>query len=185
MMTVAIEQFLAKHWRLVGVSLLAIGLICGSFAAGRASVPELPARVVERVEYRDRVVEKVVEVKAKDEAKAKTVVVYRDRLVKPDGTKIEHEVERSDSVQVTDTKTATVGEMDAARDLKTERVVEAQRPQWRVSALAGVTNPRLSPLSVEKTFGVMVERRVVGPVSAGVWALSGGPSLGLALSVEF
>jgi len=69
---------------LIGTLLLAI-----SFTAGYYATPTKVEEVV-KVEYKEAKVE------------TKTKVVYRDRITHPDGTVVEKEVEREDSVAKTD-----------------------------------------------------------------------------------
>lgn len=172
-----IAPFLLRHWRAALVLLLIAGAFVGGYATHR------PAdRIVERVEYRDRVVERKVEAKAAD--KVRTVVVYRDRVTKPDGTKVEH----TETREASDARSVTEHVDDKAETREATRVVEAPRPAWRVGMLAGADarNARLLPPDPgPPVLGGFVERRVVGPLSVGVWGLNAGPTVGVSLSVEF
>lgn len=169
-------SFLLKHWR----PLLALACIVGAFAVGRYTTPGPDVVIAESIRF----VEKRVEVKVVEKAKAK--IVYRDVVTKPDGTKIDRSVESS----ATDTRIATdtVTARDGASDRK--ETVSAYKPQWRVGALLGVDAGAIarSPLTPSYSWisaGAFAERRIVGPFFVGLWALSSGPSFGLTLSVEF
>ncbi len=165
----------------IKAALIGLALLGGAFAAGRYSAPP-DVREVERVEFRDRVVEVIREVKVKQAAEIKTVVVYREKVTKPDGTVIEKETSKAD----TETKTAETVKTDTSKDAtsegtrEVERIVSAPRPAWRVGALAGGSlTPALVP-----AYGAHVERRILGPFSVGVWGLNSGQA-GVSLSVEF
>lgn len=176
---------LIAHWRKLAV----LALLAAVFFAGRASMPELPARVetVEKIIYRDRIVEveKRVEVKAEQQTKVIYRTITKDRTV---------EVERTESA----TQATATTDRTATRDTSevTERVVtvEAARPQWRVGVQAGLDLRTTRPLQLEPgtpTLGLTVERRIAGGLSAGLWAqhrFDAGPPLpviGLSLSYEF
>lgn len=163
--------------RIIGLA----ALVC-SFVLGYLAAPKAAARVEERVVEVEKVVEKRVEVKVA--AEAKRVVVYRERVVQPDGTRVEREIERADTVTKVEVKMNTETKRDTKRDV--ERV-EVARPDWRVGVLAGVDARQVSlvPLSPGPlVFGGIVERRLVGPVSVGAWGLSSA-TFGVSVSVEF
>lgn len=173
--------FVRAHWRKLAVA----AAVLTAFAFGRASSPEPSVQVEERIVYRDRVVvqEKRVEVQVKAEQQTKRVVVYRDRVVAPDGTRTEREVETS----VTDSEARTVATKQAERVVTRDVVREVERrvevtqplPQWRVGALAGFDIPGWRP-----AYGAHAERRIAGPLSLGVWGLHTGQG-GVSLSLEF
>lgn len=168
-----------------GVALGAVLLLACAFSAGRFSAPlKVEEREVERVVYRDRVVEveKIVEV----QAKAETKIVYRDRVVKPDGEVHEREVERTDTRE--DTSRVADSKREAEREATRERVVEkvvTLRPDWRVGVLAGATwrEPAI-PLAGPLVLGAQVDRRIIGGLSVGVWFNTVGAA-GAALTLEF
>lgn len=151
---------------------VAIGL-----ALGAILVP--PRKEVEVREVEKQVVviqEKVVKVR---EATKQAVVKTEER--KPDGTvtkRTESQKEALvDAVLREDSKTTTLA-----------RTMTVHRPDWRVGALLGAT-PKLDVVG-----GAVVERRIVGPLSAGVWVLGSSPTTafkpsfqaaGVSLSAEF
>lgn len=158
-----------------------VAALAAAFGAGRFSAPmKVETRDVERVVYKDRIVEKIVTVTAKAERR----IVYRDRVVTPDGTVTEREVERTASREVersTDDKTTT-------REGSSERVIErtvTQRPNWRVGVLVGASlRDPLLPIAGPLVLGAQVDYRIAGPFSVGLWANTGGAA-GLAVSIEF
>lgn len=162
-------------------SIAALALLAAAFSAGRFTAPlKVETKEVEKVVYQDRIIEKVVTVKAK----AETKVVYRDRVITKDGTVTEHEVEHTATKEDTKEKTETV----ATRDAKTETVKESKstlRPDWRVSAQVGASlNAPLVPIAGPLVVGVQVERRIIGGVSLGIWGNTYGAA-GASASLEF
>lgn len=166
---------LRSHW----AKLLALLLIAAAFIAGRASAPTGPAFMDDSTTTKTAEVQKIV-VKIV-EHKTEKKIVYRDKTTKPDGTVIEHEEERTDTK--TDTNTDATGTKEVIKEVVREVKVEAHRPDWRVSLMAGV-QPTLDPLGIKPAFGVMVERRVLGPFSVNVWGLHTGV-IGIGISGEF
>ena len=121
------------------------------------------------------IVEKIVEKEIKVRGEDVTKVVYRTKVVKPDGTSEERTEER------TDTKTRET----THKDTDSNKVI-SKRPDYKVSVLVGAP-VRLDVPTL--TVGALVERRLAGPFSVGAWGLGnpakGEYSAGLSLSVEF
>lgn len=151
-----------------------------AYAAGRYQAPT-------KVEYQEKIVKvetvKVVEVKVRGEETTK--VVYRTRTKAPDGTVTETETERTD----TKTKETTSGATDTTRkvDTDTRKTQTTTRPDYRIAALVGA--PLRLDVAPSLVYGFHAERRLLGPVSAGVWVLrdskTSGVMVGLGVSVEF
>lgn len=176
------REVVRRHWR-CGVAVLVAASL--AFLAGRGFAPEprVELREVERV--RVQVVEsvRIVEVKVRDESTRARRVVERTRVEHPDGTKIEHEVERAEVATTSSEASSSSTDRQAAAQLEASREtaikVDPARPQWRAGALVG-----LELLELRLVVGGLVERRILGPVSVGAWGLSSG-SAGLAVTVEF
>jgi ribosomal protein L39E len=171
-------NLLRRHWR--GVALVL--LVALAFGAGWFCRPD----VVKTVEV-ERVVEKVVEVERvvtkieKQAAQVQRVVVYRDRVVTPDGTTREREIETSEAATVQREQVAQVH--DRTAEQTTERAVEKvidPRRNWRASVLVGVQSLR----DRRPVFGLRVERRLLGDVSLGLWGLNSG-EVGGSLGFDF
>lgn len=169
----------ARQWLAGGVALLVLlGL---AFSAGRFSAPaKVDVREVEKIVWKDRIVEKVVTKKAK----AVDRVVYVDRVVMPDGEIREKTSTRTitDARELVNTdKTAeTEGKADSSK-----ATVTSTRPDWRVGVLVGASlREPLLPLAGPLVIGASVERRIIGGVSAGAWVNTAGAA-GAAVSVEF
>lgn len=167
--------------RVAIIAVVCVAALVGAFSAGRFSAPlQVETREVEKVVFKDRIVERVVEVKAK----AETKVVYRDRVVTKEGEIRERIVERTDTKE--DTKRDDTKTVD--RVVERERIIENKitlRPNWRVGVLAGASLAKpLVPIAGPLVLGVQVEHRIAGGVSAGVWINTVGAA-GAVVSVEF
>ena len=131
----------------------------------------------------------------------KTRYVDRDIVrvvtVKPDGTRIEQETDKSkvDSTQHTATNSETkVSEATEIKkildDYRTEEhsktVVTEKSNNWRLGILGGYSKGSSGLLTgVPGTIlGVFAERKVLGPINGGVWANT-QPGVGLQLSISF
>ena len=166
-------------------ALVVAGVACAvgvaGFSAGRFSAPEkVETRDVEKVVYRDRVVEKVVEVKARAEVK----VVYKDRVVTKEGTVTERIVERTET-KTDEKKNTDKAETVAVDSTKTVERIVTLRPDWRVGVLAGgsLTTPSVQ-IAGPLVLGVQVDRRIIGGLSVGLWANTVGAA-GVGVSFEF
>lgn len=173
----------ARQWiAVVGVVLVAAAL---GFSAGRFLGPE---KVETRIEYRDLTVDELL----KGVTFTKTVnrIVYRDVVTTvvayPDGgtatttadRSIEHE--GSDTARTEDlaSRRSTTSEGSSSRTV-------TLRPDWRVTGQVGASlvDPKLS-IAGPLVIGLGVEKRILGGVSAGVWANSVGAA-GVSVSGEF
>lgn len=165
-----------------GLLLLATGIGVGRYTA--------PARV----EYREHVVTKTVEVaaKQKEESRAEATrsaertdtrrVVYEVRHI--DGT-VERTAttETGRSVQADTSRTDTKREVevryvDRVVEKETVKVTQASRPAWGAGLIAGIST------SLQPRYGAEVARRIIGPVWLAAWADT-SKTAGLAVRVEF
>lgn len=134
-------------------------LLSLSFAFGRYSVQGV--KTTETVQVVDK---KKIE---RDKHKKTTTVVVE----LPDGTK------RTETV-VTDDSTTKIDESTVSKDVKTSTPVK--RNTLSVSALAGVDVTSLKSI----TYGVAVNKEVLGPITVGAWGLTSG-TVGVSLGVNF
>ncbi len=191
------------------VGLLAVGFGTGRYAAPDKIVYQEKIKEVEKVVYvsdTEKILNALKTVQ-QQVAQQKDVKVKKVTVKKPDGT-VTTTTETEDKSKTdtkTDTKTETQEKTKVTETLIKEKIVEKEvtkivernRPDWRlqlqtgfdVAALAGRAEPySLLPSSSDlvryMVLGVGVEHRLIGPVSAGVWANTHGMG-GLTLSLEF
>lgn len=169
----------SRQWVAGGIALVVLLVL--SFSAGRFTAPvKTDVREVEKVVWKDRVVEKVVTRKAKAEER----IVYVDRIVSPTG-----EVREK---RTTHTLADTRELVDAAKTSESTGKTEVSssstttlRPDWRVGVLAGASlREPLVPIAGPLVLGASVERRIIGPFTLGVWGLTSGAA-GVSASGEF
>lgn len=158
-----------------GVALVV--LLALAFSAGRYTTPE-KVREVEKIAWKERAEEKGTSKKAKVVDR----VVYVDRVVTAQGEVREKRTTRT----LTDARElAEVSKTTESAGSAEKSTVTTLRPDWRVGVLAGASlREPLVPLAGPLVIGVEVERRIVGGVSAGVWANTSGAA-GALVSVEF
>lgn len=131
-------------------------LLVATYSGGRYLQPA-------KIETKTKIVEKEVIVERKN------VVTVIKEVKRPDGT-VETETRTED-------KSETTGKKDS--DSSSSSVVTNNKPQWRAGALVGMdfrTN--------QTTYGALVERRILGPASLGVYGTT-NQNVGLSLSLEF
>lgn len=163
----------------VAVALVAVA--AAAFSTGRLTAPEkVEVREVEKVVWKDRVVEKVVTKRAKAEER----VVYVDRVVSPKGEVREKRVTttKADTREVADLgrTTESIGSTE-----KSASSTSTLRPDWRVGVLVGASlQEPLVPIAGPLVLGASLERRIVGGLSAGAWVNTVGAA-GASLSLEF
>lgn len=160
-----------------------------SFEAGKYAQPA-------RVEYRDKIVEKTVEVAAKEKESAsvqasqtdvKTVTRWRIHVVeKPSGEVVttassdSGEERKAQSHHEETKREAQVVYKDRLVDHEVTKLVEARRPDWSIEARAGLIDSGHGPL----VYGGAVGRRLIGGLSAVVYA-STAREIGLGVRFEF
>lgn len=186
--------------RYLAYSLLALGSLALTFAAGRYTTPVKTQIKVETVEH-VRTEFKTVQVKGEDRVVIRRIVVERA----PDGSSVSTTDEREAATarETTTAVGATEAKTETKSDTTTVKGGAAGRAEWRVNALVGgtvgIAGTNLTSAgglfealtTPELVYGAQVERRLVGPVVAGVWAVggasAGGPRVtgGLSLGVEW
>lgn len=168
----------APRW---AVWLAVAGLVVAAYSAGKFSGAEqTDERVSSHFVFVDRVIEKRVEV----EAARRDRVIYRERVIAVDGSRVERETERDVSESVKKTESVKAQEIVRVERIEVEKRVTL-RPDWRVSVQAGASlqTPAV-PIAGPLVLGAQIDRRIVGGVSAGVWVNTSGAA-GVAVSVEF
>lgn len=139
-------------------------------------------------------VEKRVEVQVAAETKTETKVVYRTRVVAPDGTRTETELEATRGTQESRQLVARAEEATRQEtqhhtaEMTRHSLTERAAPDWRVGVMVGAPLRLEIPQAHRLAVGVQAERRVLGPVALGGWVvkpITGAPAFGgVLLSVE-
>jgi hypothetical protein len=195
-----IPTFLLRH-RLKIAVVAGLLLLAGfSFGLGRIMASE-------RIEYRERLQvltvekerivwrEKAVETKTTDRERSGKTTKKTTEVERPDGTKEktteetteEKEAEKQIEIRYVDRVVEKQVEVVKQVDKEVEKIVEKPLPDWRISPMVGLNVPGLLQDGLsdrQLVFGIEGQRRIVGPLSAGVWGLSNG-AVGVSLSLEF
>lgn len=191
-----------KKWGIVGVVCLVLCAV--SYGFGRYGAPD---KVVEREKVRIEKVEvekQVVVVQEKIKVEriylAETSKrIHREETCKtyPDGTveskktedinvdKIIREQDVKFVDKVVEKMTEKINYVD--RIVEKEKIVERERPNWRLGVMAGYDVGYLtSDPGAGLVFGGIAERRILGPVSVGLWGTSAKPygTYGVMVSLE-
>lgn len=138
----------------------------------------------DRIEYRDRIVEKVVKDTSSD--KKQNVRVITKYIERPDGTKEMTKEEVTDTHETEATKTVAdktqdtemKREVQIQTQIQTEYIEKPVNKDWHLSASGGLTS------SLVPIYGAQIERRILGPVFVGIKADT-NPSASLTLGMEF
>lgn len=181
-------------------ALVAVAALLGAYGAGRETAPaKVVTHDVVRVETQTRDVvhtQVVHDVQTVHDTATQVRTVTVTRWAKaPDGAPLvtqetHQEAERQTQRTSNETEKQNVSSQHDAHQLTQETrtvTVTAERPTWAVTALAGgqLGGPRLVPgLPAPLVVGAAVERRILGPLSAGLWATSSGAG-GLSVRLEF
>lgn len=138
-------------WKVFGV--FVVGLLLIGYSIGRYIQP---TKVVTKVQT-------VTQTVVQDHIHTVTVTV-----AKPDGSKVTTITQDNNSVVSKDT------------DTNSSTVTVYNKPQWKISGMAGANYNSLST----PIYGGQVERRVLGPVFIGIWGFN-NKSAGLSAGLEF
>ena len=172
---------MSPRWLIAVPIALALGLAIGRYSRS----PNVVTRDVVRteVQYRDRVQTQIVhDVQTVHDVATQVRTVTVTKWAKaPDGSPVVTQETHAEQDRQAETKAQ--GHTQAQQQRETDvhqvtvetHVVEA-RPAWSASVLAGgrLGGRRLvDTLPAPLVVGVALERRILGPVSAGLWATSG------------
>lgn len=189
-----------RKWLIWGGVLLATHVV--AFAFGRYLVPpnvvfkdqlkivEVEHQVV-AVQEKVRVEKVYIQEESKRIHREEHTVAHPNGMVetrKTEDINVE-KVVKENGIQYVDREIIKEVEKRVDVEKLVEKKVEVQvRPDWRVTPLVGLDVPRAisNPVAAQSAivFGGQVERRILGPISAGAWGLSNG-NVGVAVSVEF
>ncbi len=200
-MQLKVLNFLKTHGKTVAV-VLAILLSLGTgyglgHVGGFPLVCPVPAdrivtqeKVVEKLVVDEKLVEQEVQRRVKEYESSIAKHTTKVTVSKPDGTTVTKETtdlhvnKKETDVQVK--YVDRVVEKTVYQDKIVEKTVVVDNARnWRAGPLVGIA-PQLLPVPSigQVVYGAEVERRVLGQVWVGAWAVSSG-SLGLTAKVEF
>lgn len=178
------------------VPALVILVAAGMFLWGRLSAPTKVVTInhteeLEKLKEQMAEVLKKLDTKTTDTQENKSVHTERTEEIRPDGTKFVKVVTDTNinrvikEIEVKFVDRTTTVEKEVTKEVTVEitKIVESKKPDWTVTARAGIDN-KLLPV-----VGLGVDRRILGPFKAGLWANSNTQfnsfSGGLSVSVEF
>jgi hypothetical protein len=190
-------------WRkwLIGAGVLVATHVV-AFAFGRYLVPEkvVVQEQVKLVEVEKQVVvaqEKVRVEKVYIQEESKRIHREEHTVAHPNGMVETRKTEdinvdkvvKENGIQYVDREIIKEVEKRVDVEKVVEKRVEVQvRPDWKVTPMVGLDVPRViqNPVAAQSAivFGGQVERRILGPISAGAWGLSNG-NAGVSVTVEF
>ncbi len=160
----------------VGLLLLGLGYSFGRYAQPAKVIEKekIVTQVVTKVEYQDRIVEKIVQVKEKEQARHTETTTTK----KPDGTETTTTVTDTKTDTKTDTNTDKSEEKIVYKDrvvtqvVEKEKIVEGAKPSWRLGADVGLSipstflgDPQIGVPGLRgAVVGIGAERRIFGPL---------------------
>lgn len=172
-------MMLPDSWKLPieAVSGLMLALLVG-YAFGRYATPpkiqthetvRTETKVVDDTVSKTRVTELTTELDTLKRARH----VVRTVVIKPDGTHTSQTVIDSTSVDIKEAQQSIASEVDTHAKVSVAsqttavvtQTVSSEKPNWRLGPMVGAGNAGVS-------YGVLVERRILGPISIGGWFLS-------------
>jgi hypothetical protein len=107
-------------------------------------------------------------IEVEKEQTQKNVVTIVKEVVRPDGSR--------------ETETTTTDKSKETKDTKSSvSVVAPPRPDWHLSVAA---QTKFNPIEMKPIYGVQIERRILGPFSAGI-SVNTERSIGLVVGYEF
>ncbi|MDP2275273.1 MAG: hypothetical protein Q8K32_31295 [Archangium sp.] len=173
------------HLQWAGIALGAVLLLVVGFSAGRFSAPAtVETREVERVVFKDLVVEDIT--RGYTFAQTVTKTVWRNVETRPDGTTVDKSIEHHGAATATSGTETGKRTEDHQGQRDTEKVTTTTAlPDWRIGLQVGASmKPPALPITGPLVIGASVERRILGGVSAGLWANTVGAG-GASVSIEF
>lgn len=157
--------------------LIVIATLLVGVGVGRYS---LPAKIVTEVETKiaEKEVIKWKEKRVTEKQNDKSVVIIETRL--PDGTvRIEKHILDKGTVKI-DSNKAGESSKDSTTDTKSSTTVEYSKRAWHLAALV---SPSLTGPVPSLSYGLLVERRILGPFYLGAFGLT-NKTVGFSLGME-
>ena len=171
--------------------LLIIGVAGGHFATPAKVVEHTVTQVATKVVYQDRIVTQTVAAKAAtaDKQEITTKIIYRSGPVQERDVVRYVDKVTTQTVTIHDKSEVVAATQTTQTKIDTSKVTVNEASQWSVFAGVGV-ELSVKPLGAAPIYEVGVERRLVGPLSAGVFgslnqSMPTQPTFGAVISLEF
>lgn len=166
----------------IALALLLLGYACGRYVAPERVVTKDRVVTVDKVVTVEKIRTETQQVKVADVQRDIRYVRVKER--RPDGTvtettsRVDLTKEHGDLIHVDLAQAEATKERLVYQDHEKVKLVERARPNWSVAVLPGID------LSLRPSVAAVVDRRVAGPLSVGLWA-SSAKVAGLAVRLEF
>jgi len=160
----------------VAVLLLAAGVMVGRYSSPTKVVTKVETKIVEKE------VIKTKETNTRETNKNREYVVIETIL--PDGTKkIERRYINRDEIREEGTRTNTATSTSSTES-RSSTVTESGKADWNISALATMSHKEDDLMKGNFSYGVHIQRRVLGPFSVGVFGIT-NQTYGLSVGGSF
>lgn len=183
-----VVEFVSSHRSLVTI-VVVVALVGGAFYAGRSSIEPVAVVQYEAERQTTSETESKTEGATTGTGVSENTTVVEETVEHPDGTKVHR---RTTSNTKTEIQIQTVTVTEVKEVIKTEEVVKYEEkkvtvkeklyPDWRVTGTVDLLTYVREPGHF--VAGAQVDRRIIGPVYAGIWANT-NMQAGLAVSITF
>jgi hypothetical protein len=170
--------------KVLALALVGITALLTGYGYGRFSAPDKTVQTDHSAELqslRQQLAAVTAENSSLKRHTVKTTIVEYAPTGKPASKKITEDthVDLTKDLK-TDVKAST--DVHSAKLVEKTLTQERERPNWKVSALVGFDLATRSPV-----YGGKIERRILGPLSLGVWGTTSGglPTVGISATLEF
>jgi hypothetical protein len=162
------------------VVILSILLVSTGYAAGRYIAPE---KVVTKIETKVEIKE-IIKWKtnlSKDEKKDKEIVIIE--TIMPDGTiKREKRIIDKGTIKL-DLSKQSEKDSSTTKSEKKQEIKIKNSPDWKLSGMV-LVSPKSQIIDSGLTYGLLIERRIIGPFYLGAFAINNG-AIGASIGVTF
>lgn len=170
-----LEQFWGSHKKKIVIVLFLLFLISAVLGWIRPAKVRIETRTETKVEVQIReVVKEVVK-----EAEAKVKVVYRTKIIKPDGTQIETVKEKEETRTERESNREEKKDVDKTVVARTDTLqIKEFDKGWTALGMVGYS------FKGEVIYGAGIQKQIMGPLTVGAWGLSNS-TVGVSIGVTF
>lgn len=165
----------------VKATIVAVVIFIAGAAVGRYTLPTKVVTKTETVTVEKEVI-KTKEKNVTDTNKNRELVITE--TIKPDGTKIieKHYINRDEIHSTSDR--VNIATTESKTDTKSSSVVTNEKNDWNLSALVTTSHTDSDMLHGSMSYGVHVQRRIIGPFSVGAFGIT-NKTYGLSIGASF